>query len=261
MKKLILIFGIILLFISSSSVFASENDKQINSKIEYNYAIEISEWILFGVILSGISIWLWLKKTLWPGKPMWEEKKTIKTYKETTIPIYLVFLTSAIVLGLIVLLPNNYGWLNHISYVNAKIYTAAFFSTMLITGIVKHSVGRKRPDFDERIIKNKNIENGYLSFFSSYSAVSFCNAVFISLFTIEHLNIHPVLKATITLGSIGLATFVSTTRLIDNKSHIEDILLGAFTGSIFSLIFYAVPNNWFGTVYATLNSIGVNINI
>jgi len=263
MKKITVpqIFSIVSAIIISLLVFLLIDKGYTTTPIQHHYNIEAFEWTLFILILPSINIWLWKSKTLWSKTLNWEEHVTYKAFKKGTVSNNIFYFTTPILLVLIVFLPNDWGWLNHISYVNAKIFIGAIFTTILIAGIVKHSIERKRPDFDERI-KNKNkVEVGYSSFFSTYASIAFCSAVFFSLFSIEHIEIEPILKSGIVLTLLGLAAFTSITRIIDNKSHSEDVFVGAFVGSIIGLIFYATPNDWFGQVYTRLADLNVYFNI
>jgi len=255
------IFSIISILIIALFVFLFADKGHTTTPIKKHYNIETFEWILFVFILPGINIWLWRNTTLWAKNLNWEEHVTYKAFKKSIVSNNLFYITTPILLALIVFLPNNWGWLNHISYVNAKVFIGAIFTTILISGLVKHSIGRKRPDFDERVRTKNKVEEGYSSFFSTYSSLAFCSAVFFSLFSIEHIEIEPILKGGIVLSLLGIATFTSITRIIDNKSHSEDVFVGAFVGSIIGLLYYAIPNDWFGQVYTRLSDLNVYLNI
>lgn len=263
MKKIAVpqIFSIISIIIISFLVLLLIDQGYTTTPIKHHYNIEAFEWVLFSLILPIINIWLWKSKTLWPKTLNWEEHVTYKAFKKGTVSNNLFYFTTPILLALIIFLPNDWGWLNHISYVNAKIFIGAIFTTILIAGIVKHTFQRKRPDFDERVKNNIKVEEGYSSFFSTYSSIAFCSAVFFSLFIIEHFEVEPIIKAGIVLTLLGIATFTSITRIIDNKSHSEDVFVGAFVGSLIGLIFYATPNDWFGQVYTRLADLNTYLNI
>lgn len=255
------IFSIVAIITIIIPVFLLIDNNYAKEAVYYHYEIEIFEWILFAIILPSINILLWRNKTMGSKKQKWEEHVTYKTYKKAIINNKIFFITTPILLALIIFTPNNWGWLNHISYVNTKVFIGAIFTTALTVYIIKHSIGRKRPDFDERVKYEYKIEEGYFSFISAYAALAFCSAIFFSLFTIEHYEIEPIFKSGIVLFLVLTAMITSVFRITDNKSHSEDVLAGAFLGSIIGFLFYATPNDWFGQVYTRISELSYFIQL
>jgi len=131
----------------------------------------------------------------------------------------------------------------------------------LVTEILKHSVGRLRPDFLDRckwdsIVKEctghkHTVLDGRKSFPSGHSSTAFSGMFFLSLwmagqtaawcFSIPKsprtLRSSRMLAFLLTLLPIFWATHVAVTRIQDYRHHKEDVIVGSFFGLYLCIIF------------------------
>lgn len=122
--------------------------------------------------------------------------------------------------------------------------------TLLITEVLKYSVGRLRPDFLDRYQTLGCADDpdsgpcitGQLSFVSGHSSIAFAGATWASLVLGGELVWGPALRGeadagTMTLGIVsqvallGLASYIASTRISDNRHHVTDVVGGALIGA------------------------------
>jgi membrane-associated phospholipid phosphatase len=191
---------------------------------------EIVEWsVIAGVYAAGHVIGemdVWVKDSFLAGT-------TDKPYHENTVPSsWLKWGANLAGVGLVVI-PNNSGWMNKVSYINIKGFAGALSLNRLLTNVAKNAVGRKRPSFDN--YQDDKNTNSRKSFFSGHASTAFCIATYSSLFVFDHLdgvdyfnsNTGKWLYAT---GAFSLAAFTAYSRVADNKHHISDVITGSLVG-------------------------------
>ncbi len=115
--------------------------------------------------------------------------------------------------------------------------------TLLLSGVLKASVGRLRPDFLYRCQPDANlhctgvpdeIEEGRRSFPSGHTSLSFAAGTYISLYLWGKLSslrgLHWLWKVPVLLVPMAAATFVAWSRVHDRRHHWEDVLGGSLIG-------------------------------
>jgi len=138
----------------------------------------------------------------------------------------------------------------------------------LITVVLKHSVGRLRPDFlarckwDEILLEctgnKQSIIDGRKSFPSGHSSTAFSGMFFLSLwiagqtaawcFSVQmpprRLRSSRMTSFFLTLLPLFWATHVAVTRIQDYRHHTEDVCAGSFIGIASALVSYFIfwPN-------------------
>ncbi|KJA28042.1 hypothetical protein HYPSUDRAFT_34345 [Hypholoma sublateritium FD-334 SS-4] len=138
----------------------------------------------------------------------------------------------------------------------------------LITEVLKHSVGRLRPDFLSRCQWDKVIQkctgldttmaNGRKSFPSGHSSTAFSGMFFLSLLIAGQtaawcFNIPKAPRCfkssrmgvfVLTILPLFWATHVAVSRLQDYRHHTEDVIAGSLLGVVCSLLCYLIfwPN-------------------
>ena len=201
------------------------NDDQISWKKE------IVDWsVIIGVYTAGHVVGemdVWAKESYLAGS-------TDRPYHESTVPSSWVKWSASLVGVGMVMIPNNSGWMNSVSYKNFKGFAGAVSLNRLLTNVAKNTVGRKRPSFDNYPDDESN--DARKSFFSGHASTAFCIATYSSLFVFDHLdgidsldrNLGKWLYAT---GAFSLAAFTAYSRVADNKHHISDVITGSLLGS------------------------------
>jgi len=213
---------------------------------EYNIYWEIGEW---AVIVSSFKLSSLISKTEpWPDTPL-IGGRTDMTYHSSTVPGSWLKTSTYIITAGIAFIPNNRGFMNHVSYDNIKGLMEAASFTSLTTALTKNAFGRKRPSYDNYPSDRKET-SGRQSFISGHSSQSFCLATYSSLFVFEHLGdiaspLALTCKIITALALHSMAGYVAYTRVKDNKHFVSDVVAGGITGSSISFLVYAFQNNWF----------------
>ncbi|KDR80697.1 hypothetical protein GALMADRAFT_91250 [Galerina marginata CBS 339.88] len=138
----------------------------------------------------------------------------------------------------------------------------------LVTEILKHSVGRLRPDFLARCAWDNVAEqctghkhtvlDGRKSFPSGHSSTAFSGMLFLSLwiagqtaawcFSVpkspRSFRSSRMLSFFLTLLPLFWATHVAVTRMQDYRHHKEDVIVGSFLGCLSAILSYLIfwPN-------------------
>jgi len=133
--------------------------------------------------------------------------------------------------------------------------------TMLLTGVLKVSVGRLRPDFLARCEPVAlqctgdpvEVREGRLSFPSGHSSLSFAGGTYLSLYLWGKLSPlggrHWLWKVPVLLLPVAAATLVAWSRVRDRRHHWEDVLGGGLIGFGSAVLGYLLnyPLPWSGS--------------
>jgi len=138
----------------------------------------------------------------------------------------------------------------------------AIASTITVTNTFKNLVGRPRPDFLDRCqpplaatdptvftLSNSSIctrttylKDGYRSFPSGHSSISFAGLGFLTLFVAGRLNVldtrGQVWKTVLSLIPLVAAGIIAISRLMDNRHHPFDVIFGSTLGLLFAWMAY-----------------------
>lgn len=131
--------------------------------------------------------------------------------------------------------------------------------TFFATNLIKVTVGRLRPDFLERCQPNaqltctgdaESIREGRRSFPSGHTSTAFAGGMFLSLYLwgkLKPLGKNGAFwKVFLSISPLFGATMMGVSRIIDNRHHWEDVLVGALLGIGFSWLAYRLnfPAPW-----------------
>lgn len=240
-------FLALLLFVFPFSLLGSEN-AAISKFSLRNEIIELGA-------AAGVTVFtqFYLANTpVWTGHPLLKTN-TQAEYKEETIKDYW-FIPLGLTIGTgIGLLPNKSGRINIEAYQHVKGFLeTAFVITPLIDEIVKHSVGKKRPNYDAGMALYKsggNIDTSDLreSFYSGHAAISYGMATYAGLFLFRNVpgcdGGSLAWKISISACTYGLATYISCTRLTDNLHEPVDVIAGGLCGAAISAGMYFITEH------------------
>ncbi len=255
-SRLIRLTLIIIVLFSSSTALEAKKSLMFD-RGEY----ELLDWSLILVpgLVGGIGIPAF-SDGAWPKEALIKSGPSNLSFTSSTVPGSLLFAGTASILLLIEFLPNNDRslrhhdpnykssyWNNHTKWRNVKGYLQSMSVTLFATQVAKYAVGRKRPDFDNR--PSDQLEDGRLSFWSGHASLSFSSATYFSLYMLEHVGNwdngwHVALKIGSSIAVIGMAGWVSSTRVKDNKHHTGDVIVGGLVGAGVAFFFYSWQNDW-----------------
>lgn len=135
--------------------------------------------------------------------------------------------------------------------------------TGTVTQFVKITVGRPRPDFLDRCgplagtadpefgatnwtvctqADNLIMRDGFRSFFSGHSSLSFAGLGFFSFYLAGKMHLFDKRgrtgKGWLALGPFAAASLVAISRTMDYRHHWQDVLVGSIVGTIFAFFSY-----------------------
>ena len=226
-----------------ADVYPVENQEGENS---YSAGSEIFEWGIYTSLYCGAVL---LKK----HGPLFDDPliggRTDKPYKsESTIPAQWLNYWTAGVYGYILMLPNNEGQINSITYNNIKGFYESIAYSYFITIFTKVTAGRKRPSYDDYPEKDKE-NDGRRSFISGHSSAAFVTAAYSSLYIAEHSGnssdgITIALKTAAVTASFAAASYTAWSRVNDNRHRWSDVIAGAAAGAGSGVAGYMHQNGW-----------------
>jgi len=219
----------------------------LTAEAKPNVWCEVGEWSASSVLL-GSSLLIDNMAPLFP-KPLLGGATNLSYIEKETVNEIWIGAAGAGVFGAILLIPNRQGFFNETSYRNAKGFYEAVAVNNFITNSTKIVVGRKRPDYDDRVRLGKDTLDGRKAFWSGHASSSFGIATYASLYVFEHIGDtkKPLVigaKAVAGLGLYTLAGYIAGTRVHDHLHHPSDVVAGALAGSASSLFFYGLQNGW-----------------
>jgi membrane-associated phospholipid phosphatase len=206
-------------------------------------------WSTIPAFIVGSSI---LDKIESKGIVQLRANDTTKTYHENTISEAELFGVSGLFALGIFLIPNDYGWMNRVTYLHTRGILFSITSSLFLSQVVKTAVTRDRPCSANYPIEKKSDSNK--SFYSGHAAVSFSVATYTSLYSqhfifTDNNTIDKISKILLSITSYSFASYVSYTRLKDNKHFLSDVFIGAIAGTSVSALTY-----YFSEKYLTLHS-------
>ncbi|KIM49414.1 hypothetical protein M413DRAFT_438592 [Hebeloma cylindrosporum] len=132
-----------------------------------------------------------------------------------------------------------------------------------LTQVVKITVGRPRPDLLDRCqppsglsdpqygltswtvctqTDNTILRDGFRSFFSGHSSLSFAGLGFLSFYLAGKMHLFDsrghTTKAWLAFSPFMAATLVAVSRTMDYRHHWQDVLVGSLIGTLFSFFSY-----------------------
>ncbi|EMD38375.1 hypothetical protein CERSUDRAFT_113537 [Gelatoporia subvermispora B] len=188
------------------------------------------------------------------------------------VALYMICLVSPLILQAILnLLTVRSWWDLHTSYLGLILGLGI---TGTITQFIKLTAGRPRPDLIARCIPMTGamdpplglssvaictqtdthiIDDGWRSFPSGHSSLSFAGMGFLSLYVAGKLHLFDrkgyAIKAWITLVPLSSAALVAVSRTMDNRHHWQDVLVGSALGMVVAWFSYrqyypALSSEW-----------------
>jgi len=207
---------------------------------------EVLEWTLVAGV-AAFTEFYFSKTPVWTDHPLLQTR-THSEYKAEIVNdvwLYPIGLTMA---GGIGLMPNSSGSLNREAYIHTKGFIETSFAMVpLIDEIVKHVVGKKRPNYDsgmELYAEGKNIDVNDLrkSFWSGQAAMSFGMATYFDLFLFRNVDRYDpfslLWKVPLSVGTCAVASYISYTRVTDNLHEPVDVIAGGLAGALISSCMY-----------------------
>ncbi|XP_059163403.1 phospholipid phosphatase 5-like [Physella acuta] len=179
-------------------------------------------------------------------------------YKYPQTASYVEFSTlqiSNVILSIIVI-GSLYKYNRNISHaLNAALgVSLSTYFSLVITNLIKITVGRPRPDFFSRCFKDPptdvnvlaqalcdqnedSVNQGYKSFPSGHSTIAFGCMAYLSLYIASSLRVFnypkghfPCLRLSAFIAPLLCATLVAASRTCDYHHHWQDVLVGSLIG-------------------------------
>jgi membrane-associated phospholipid phosphatase len=207
---------------------------------------EVLEWTLVAGVAAFVEFYF-SKTPVWTDHPLLQTK-THGEYKQETISDIWLYPIGLIMVGGIGLMPNSGGIMDREAYIHAKGFIETSFAILpLIDEVVKHIVGKKRPNYDsgmELYAEGKNIDVNDLrkSFWSGQAAMSFGMATYFDLYLLRNVVADDsrslFWKIPLSMGTCALASYISYTRVTDNLHEPVDVVAGGLAGAIVSSCMY-----------------------
>ena len=138
-------------------------------------------------------------------------------------------------------------------------FSEALAMTLLVTLVLKKSVGSLRPNFLARCQPDASgactgdpnlIRDGRDSFPSGHTSTAFVGGTYLSLYLWGKLRPFrtggALWKVLVILTPVVIASLVGASRIIDRRHRTEDVLAGALIGAGFAYLGYRMnyPNPW-----------------
>lgn len=171
-----------------------------------------------------------------------------KPFIEEQVPNSWLYAASAAMIGLSTLLPNQEGWVNARSYRHLKGSLQAVSTCLLIKEFSKDLVGRRRPDYHDRLERGIKVEKARKSWPSGHATHAFNVATYLGLFTWDEWRSDESwatgVKSGITALLAGGAAWVAYTRVADNRHYPGDVVAGSLLGAGCAVLTYSWQHWW-----------------
>ena len=146
-----------------------------------------------------------------------------------TLPDWTLSVIGGAAFGVVLAAPNPKRWYH------VKGFAGAFASTVLVTTLVKKTVGRHRPDYQP----TDDDEDGRRSFFSGHSSLTLVSTTYLGLYLRRHLfagvrpagSALPWWEAATYLGLAAFSAYVPISRVLDHRHHPSDVAVGSLVGA------------------------------
>ncbi len=185
--------------------------------------------------------------------PVWTDHPLLRTsthgiYKTETVSDVWLYPVGLAMAGGIGFSPNAGGTMNFEAYTHVKGFLESSFAVIpLINEIVKHAVGKKRPNYDSGMNlynegESVDINDLSKSFYSGQASISFGMATYFSLFLFKNVEADQTRalfwKVPLSAASCAFATYVSYTRVHDNLHEPIDVIVGGMSGAVIAAGMY-----------------------
>jgi membrane-associated phospholipid phosphatase len=221
------------------------------SQTKISWGREIAEWGIDAAVSAFTKFYL-SNTPVWTSRPLLQTKTQGPYKSETVNDLWLYPLGAAMVGGMAFMPNSDTGFISKEYYCHAKGFIeAAFVVLPLIDEIVKHSVGKKRPNYDAGMklyAQGQNIDTNDLreSFYSTHAAICYGMATYLSLYLFRNVSgideSGLAWKIPVAACAAGIATYVSYTRVADNLHEPIDVVAGGVCGAIVSAGMYFVSD-------------------
>ncbi len=204
---------------------------------------EVADWG-FTIGLAGAGL-VFSRSDVWPEVPVIPSPQTDLAYVPEAVPDEALIAGAGIVGAAIALVPVQEGLLSPLAYRNAKGYAQTLALNLFFYSLVKNSVGRKRPSWEN--FPPDKIRDSRKSFYSGHASTSFAAATYSSLYAINYAGSwenpwHRAGKLAYTGGALAAASWVSYTRVADHRHFVSDVVVGGLAGSGIGILMYYVRN-------------------
>jgi len=217
-------------------------------EVHYSLPHEVADW----TFLSGVTVGNFLVDSLEPftEEPLLDSPYTDRPSVHTSVSGSALHIESGVISAFMTVTPTREGWLTHTNYANFKGFMAGLFASNLLMNLTKVTVGRKRPMYDAE----PDDPDSRKSFVSGHATCVWYDWTYLTLFAFEHLGDnhnpwHLFGKSLLAATGVAVSSWVSYTRVDENKHFVSDVVGGAALGAAFALLFYAYQNEWLFPVY------------
>ncbi|CAH8607855.1 unnamed protein product [Heterobilharzia americana] len=211
-----------------------------------------------------------------------QDESIKKPYKSSTISSTILYIVSALLIVITIIVGEVVFGLKTLKTTRRKIpvilypiYDSlivaffGYFATIGLTDVGKVAFGRLRPNFVDAC-QPSNLVNTSLGFISDYTcsksnarplmksfpsghtSVAIYSAIFLCLYIqlrFAHYRIFPGIRIIVQMIFLALGLVVSYSRIIDNKHHWSDVLVGGLLGFLLALSTLFYLPNWNHTVF------------
>lgn len=238
-----------ILFIAAIAILAEAAPDTSQTKIFWGR--EIAEWGIDAGV-AAFTLFYLSNTPVWTSRPLLQTKTQGPYKSETVSDLWLYPLGAVMVGGMAFMRNSDTGFVNREYYCHAKGFIeAAFVVLPFVDEIVKHSVGKKRPDYNAGMklySEGQNIDTNDLreSFYSTHAAICYGMATYLSLYLFRNVTGNDAgdlaWKIPVSACATGIATYISYTRVADNLHEPIDVVAGGVCGALVSAGMYFISD-------------------
>lgn len=171
-----------------------------------------------------------------PDKPiLFSASEGGATPHADTIPAYYVAIFNAGLAGGLAAFDRPARWYHF------KGMLESFATTAALNQLAKITFGRHRPSYDPASTN----KDDRMSFFSEHSSIMSAGTVYFGLYLHEHVfrpwrgdRVLAWWEVPVYASLATAAIYVPYTRIVDNKHHLSDVIVGGAVGTTSSILFY-----------------------